>query len=202
MAFRAARLVLPADAGVFRCHRNRCSPARRPPRRRGGAPPTGAANGLETLSSPPTRGCSAVVDVNRLTGRVLPADAGGVPTWRTPDAATSCSPRRRGGGLHRHQGPHERDMTAHHRTISLNPRPRKVPDMDLRDELTAFRVYREGWNAFHDGDSWSVWDFPALAYRLMGKDLTRYVDDPDASAPPPGATSGPSRWPWAGRTWR
>ncbi len=91
------RVVLPADAGVFR---SRSSPTGRSgcaPRRRGGVPPSGASKRSAGTCSPPTRGCSGRGEPHEGAGPVLPADAG---VFRSPPPCTSSSsgaPRRRGG---------------------------------------------------------------------------------------------------------
>ncbi len=69
-------LVLPADAGVFRPHRRRPDRRRRPPRRCGGVPDGDTSVIGRAESSPPTRGCSAVLVGDHCGCYVIPADAG------------------------------------------------------------------------------------------------------------------------------
>ncbi len=91
------RLVLPADAGVFR----RCGGGSRaaggPPRRRGGVPEPSGATVSANESSPPTRGCSARPDTRSARVPVLPADAGVFRPACTARCASAGPPRRRGG---------------------------------------------------------------------------------------------------------
>src|SRR5690606_8130154 len=91
------RLVLPADAGVFRWTTRSRQGSRRPPRRRGGVPNSSVEPAFQLWSSPPTRGCSAGRDLGVVAHAVLPADAG---VFRSP-APNCCAPpsppRRRGG---------------------------------------------------------------------------------------------------------
>ncbi|CAM5260344.1 tetratricopeptide repeat protein [Streptomyces xanthochromogenes] len=109
------------------------------------------------------------------------------------------------GETYRLMGQPQRALVDLNRSYELNPRNewalqcRISAYMDLQDGLTAFRVFREGMNAFRDGDVLLGMGLPALTYRLMGMDLTRYVDDPDATEPPPRAASERRRWPWTGR---
>ncbi|WP_320773844.1 tetratricopeptide repeat protein [Streptomyces sp. CRN 30] len=109
------------------------------------------------------------------------------------------------GETYRLMGHPERALVDLNRSYELNPRNewalqcRISAYMDLQDGLTAFRVFREGVDAFRDGDVLLGMGLPALTYRLMGMDLTRYVDEPHAGAPPQRAASERRRWPWTGR---
>ncbi len=89
--------VLPADAGVFRGPDGSPVPADRPPRRRGGVPMGGFGNYAVSLSSPPTRGCSAVQALADTDLEVLPADAGVFPAAGRSRGPGRRPPRRRGG---------------------------------------------------------------------------------------------------------
>lgn len=86
------------------------------------------------------------------------------------------------------------------RALELNPRNdwalmcRVAVYLDTQDDQTAHRVFREAVNALPDGD-WAL-SLAALTYRLMGKDLTRYADAPQATAPP---LTRPARRGWFNR---
>ncbi len=89
--------VLPADAGVFRTPTAASAPSSGPPRRRGGVPRVDLSYAVETVSSPPTQGCSVPLLALGHRPVVLPADAG---VFRSPHgrrSAWTCPPRRRGG---------------------------------------------------------------------------------------------------------
>jgi hypothetical protein len=68
----------PAGVGMFLCSSTLTTRSLSPPRRRGGVPPSPVSGFTTTVSSPPTRGCSAHRLQPGLGGRVLPAAAGGV----------------------------------------------------------------------------------------------------------------------------
>ncbi|MFK0108258.1 tetratricopeptide repeat protein [Streptomyces sp. NPDC091217] len=112
------------------------------------------------------------------------------------------------GEAYRLMGHPKRALVDLNRAYELNPRNewalqcRISAYMDLQEDVTAFRVFREGLNAFRDGDFLLGMGIAQLTYRLMGMDLTRYADDPDASALPPEAAPVRRRWPWTGRTRR
>ncbi len=89
--------VLPADAGVFRTTGSAPASSGRPPRRRGGVPALESEGLVRSVSSPPTRGCSARRAARHRPPPVLPADAGVFRRWPPPGVVRSRPPRRRGG---------------------------------------------------------------------------------------------------------
>ncbi|MEU7340207.1 tetratricopeptide repeat protein [Streptomyces sp. NPDC007074] len=92
------------------------------------------------------------------------------------------------GETYRLQGRAEEALTDLNRALELNPRNdwalmcRGAVYLDTQEEQTALRFFREAVSVNPDGD-WAL-GLAALTYRLMGKDLTRYADDPEATAPP------------------
>jgi tetratricopeptide (TPR) repeat protein len=101
------------------------------------------------------------------------------------------------GETYRLLGRAEEALTDLNRALELNPRNdwalmcRGAVYLDTQEEQTALRVFREAVSVNPDGD-WAL-GLAALTYRLMGKDLTRYADDPEATAPPPLAGRGRRR---------
>lgn len=101
------------------------------------------------------------------------------------------------GETYRLLGRAEEALTDLNRALELNPRNdwalmcRGAVYLDTQEEQTALRVFREAVSVNPDGD-WAL-GLAALTYRLMGKDLTRYADDPEATAPPPLAVLGRRR---------
>lgn len=80
----------------------RSSPARTPargcpPRRRTGAPPATYGRALIDVSSPPTRGCTAIEAAHDERRSVLPTDAGVLRRRPRQTSSASRPPRRRGG---------------------------------------------------------------------------------------------------------
>ena len=95
---RGQRPVVPADAGVVPCPRRARRPRCGRPRGRGGGPRDTVHRQCGCPSSPRTRGWSRDRAPRGLRLRVVPADAGVVPTWCTGGTRAARRPRGRGGG--------------------------------------------------------------------------------------------------------
>src|SRR5690606_40961061 len=81
----------------FRQPRPMRTPPASPPRRRGGVPHDRGPGENVPGSSPPTRGCSVVLDDTVVAASVLPADAGVFRPTAPISPGRRGPPRRRGG---------------------------------------------------------------------------------------------------------
>lgn len=90
------------------------------------------------------------------------------------------------GETYRSMGELERALEDLNRALDLNPRndwalmSRCATYLDAHQDELALTAFREAVNAHPDGD-WAL-DQSELTYRLMGKDLTRFLHDLEADA--------------------
>lgn len=92
------------------------------------------------------------------------------------------------GETHRLMGQHQQALVDLNRALELNPRNdwalmcRGAVYLDTQEEQLALRAFREAVSVNPDAD-WAL-GLPALTYRLMGRDLTRYTEDPRGAVSP------------------
>ncbi|KPI15663.1 Tetratricopeptide TPR_2 repeat-containing protein [Actinobacteria bacterium OK074] len=102
------------------------------------------------------------------------------------------------GETYRLMGQSKQALADLNRALELNPRNdwalmcRGAVYLDAQEEQEALRAFREAVSVNPDGD-WAL-GLAALTYRLMGKDLTKYTDDPHVTAPPARPAPNHPRW--------